>query len=313
MLWNPVLIFFGALLSDTLAHPLQKRDSSSPANNTVSGDLKSQLFPLPNIISSWTTSASLKSPLPLSDDTFRLTKLITSLSHTYMPAPDGEISMRAVYPKGSYTYMHQPMGGLSFYAPGPSSVDLSTAREATFGYSVYFPEGFQFNLGGKLPGLYGGDNDTVALSCSGGRRSTDCFSARLMWRTDGAGELYTYLPQSDANTQNLCTAPPKSICNDVYGASVGRGSFKFIPGQRTTISQRVKLNDAGESNGELELFVAGKSVVNVTGLIYREVDEGRIRGIQMQTFFGGSNETYASPQDQDSFFSDFSVAITQSL
>lgn len=53
------------------------------------------------------------------------------------------------------------------------------------------------------------------------------------------------------------------------------------------MSQRVRLNDVGVANGELELYVAGQSVIKVMGLILRDSEEGRIRGIQMQTFFGG--------------------------
>lgn len=61
--------------------------------------------------------------------------------------------MQAHYPKGSYTFTHSPEGGLSFYAPGPDAVDLTTAKEATFGYSVMFEDGFEWQKGGKLPGL----------------------------------------------------------------------------------------------------------------------------------------------------------------
>lgn len=61
--------------------------------------------------------------------------------------------MQAHYPEGSYTFTHSPEGGLSFYAPGPDEVDLTTAKEATFGYSVMFEEGFEWQKGGKLPGL----------------------------------------------------------------------------------------------------------------------------------------------------------------
>jgi hypothetical protein len=38
-----------------------------------------------------------------------------------------------------------------------------------------------------------------------------------------------------------------------------------------------------------------------------------MRGLQMQTFFGGSSSDFATPKDQDVFFSDFSVAITEKL
>ena len=108
-----------------------------------------------------------------------------------------------------------------------------------------------------------------------------------MWRTNGLGELYTYLPPDFDANQAVCNIPPFSTCNDVYGASVGRGSFNWTAGGRTTMSQRVRLNDVGQANGELELFVGGQSVVNVGGLVLTNSTTGRIRGLQMQTFFGG--------------------------
>lgn len=116
-----------------------------------------------------------------------------------------------------------------------------------------------------------------------------------MWRPDGEGELYTYLPpytdsQFKANNA-VCDIPPFSTCNPVYGASVGRGAFKFATGEWTTISQRVRLNDANEANGELQVFANGVSVIEATGLILRDSSAGKIRGIQMQTFFGGKHRS----------------------
>lgn len=133
----------------------------------------------------------------------------------------------------------------------------------------------------------GGDSDDVAISCSGGRRDDACFSSRLMWRTDGAGEMYTYLPPSYDANNNVCDVAPKSLCNPTYGASVGRGSFTFEAGKSNPVSMRVRLNDVGQENGELELFSNGESVINVGGLVLRDSDAGRIRGLQVQTFFGG--------------------------
>ena len=158
-----------------------------------------------------------------------------------------------------------------------------------------------------------------------------------MWRTAGAGEFYTYLPSSGqfaTPNKALCTVKPFSTCNPTYGASVGRGSFTFQKGVWNQISQRVLLNDAGMANGELELFFNGESVINVGGLMLRGDDAGKIRGIIMQTFFGGMSETlsfprrlthfssffcagneasFASPKDQNAYFSDFSVAITKTF
>ena len=112
-----------------------------------------------------------------------------------------------------------------------------------------------------------------------------------MWRTGGMGELYTYLPPYttagyEAN-EVQCNVPPYSECNPEYGNSIGRGAFNFTSGERGTVAMRVLLNDAGVSNGELELWYNGESVISVGGLIIRDSDEGRIRGLMMQTFFGG--------------------------
>ena len=109
-----------------------------------------------------------------------------------------------------------------------------------------------------------------------------------MWREEGAGEVYTYLPPGYAANDVQCNVPPFSTCNPTYGASVGRGAFHFQPGQWTTVSQRVRLNDPGQANGEIELFVDGQSTINVSGLVLCDSAAGRFRGIQIQTFFGGA-------------------------
>lgn len=138
--------------------------------------------------------------------------------------------------------------------------------------------------------LDGGNDAETAIGCSGGRRSTECYSVRLMWRTNGMGEIYSYLPDYEVSgfsaNKKVCDVAPMSECNPTYGASVGRGSFTFPTGQWTTVSQRVKLNDPGQANGEMQLWVNGKSVIDVSGIILRDSAAGRHRGIQMQTFFG---------------------------
>ncbi|KAM5542808.1 hypothetical protein V8D89_003769 [Ganoderma adspersum] len=263
----------------------------------------SVLFPISDT-TSWSVSQQVSDAVPFTDATG---------SHNVVKAPDGVSSIQSKYPKGSFKPSATPRGGISFYAPGPEDVDLTAAAEATLSYSVLFEDGFDFVKGGKLPGLYGGNSDAEAIGCSGGRRDNGCFSARFMWRTSGAGELYTYLPPDSPENKAVCTVPPKSDCNDVFGASVGRGAFKFTPGKRNTIGQRIRLNDVGKANGELELFVDGKSVFTVPGLVLRTAASGRIRGIQMQSFFGGNDASWATPKDQNVFFGDFSVAITEKL
>ena len=123
---------------------------SSAAPN-FRGPTLSNLFPVRQL-TEWSTSTASADPLAISDSTFGSHHILSSLPRDVVSAPDGVRSMKAHYPKGSYTFGHDPQGGFSFYGPGPSNVDLTTAKEATFAYSVYFPSGFDFMKGGKLPG-----------------------------------------------------------------------------------------------------------------------------------------------------------------
>lgn len=75
-----------------------------------------------------------------------------------------------------------PVGGAEFYA---HPVEIRSATSVTLNYSIFFPVDFDFVLGGKLPGLYGGHT-----GCSGGDSALDCFSTRLMFRPGAVGELY---------------------------------------------------------------------------------------------------------------------------
>ncbi|KAF8898265.1 hypothetical protein CPB84DRAFT_1780750 [Gymnopilus junonius] len=265
----------------SLASKVTSTSSSRTASST--GITSSQDRRNSNFSKSWTTAPSSNKALPLTDSTSGRIMSSTLLCIR---------AMKAHYPQAGR--------GFSFYAPGPSTVDLTTAKEATF----------RIQLGGKLPGLCKWrKHEEDSIGCSGGSRSAACFSARLMWRDDGKGEFYTYLPpytdpQFAAN-KAVCDVPPLSDCNPTFGASVARGSFHFAVGAWTTISER--------ANGELQLFVNGKSVINVGGLILRDSAAGRIRGMQMQTFFGGSHPEFKSPKAQDTYFSDFSIAITEKL
>lgn len=142
--------------TSSAAQETSTKKSSSSSSSTVSlgsSKLLNALFPVSDSVNAWTTAASSDDALPLSDATLNPIKILSSLSHPYVTGPEGKKAMKAHYPKGSYTFGHSPQGGISFYAPGPDSVDLTTAREATLGYSVYFPDGFDFQKGGKLPGL----------------------------------------------------------------------------------------------------------------------------------------------------------------
>jgi hypothetical protein len=97
-------------------------------------------------------------------------------------SPSGPV-LRVTYPEGSFSH---DTGGAQFYSLW-NTTDDSSFRTMMVSYELAFDSGFDWVKGGKLPGLRGGLNST---GCSGGNQADglSCFSTRLMWRTDGAGE-----------------------------------------------------------------------------------------------------------------------------
>lgn len=90
--------------------------------------------------------------------------------------------LQVTYPQGS---LHDD-GGTQLYSLW-NTTDGSSFNSMLLSYELAFDEGFNWVKGGKLPGLRGGPDPD---GCSGGNEpnGTDCFSTRLMWRKNGAGE-----------------------------------------------------------------------------------------------------------------------------
>ncbi|KAK8854648.1 hypothetical protein IAR55_003387 [Kwoniella newhampshirensis] len=216
--------------------------------------------------------------------------------------------LRVEYPQGSYS---KRTGGTQFYADPLSttagSVDRSAAGNATsdggfermlLSYDIWFPSGFAWNMGGKLPGLRGGPD---SRGCSGGNETngTGCFSTRLMWRSGGAGEVYAYVPTSQ---RNFCSESGVT-CNSDYGTSLARGSFSFATGQWQTIYMMVILNEVGRANGVVQLWYNGVQALSFQNLVIRTSSSlSSIGGLYFSTFFGGDDATWATPTDQFTYY-----------
>ncbi|KAG7091566.1 hypothetical protein E1B28_010591 [Marasmius oreades] len=212
-------------------------------------------------------------------------------------------AFEAFYPKGSINPSAPIPGGFGFYLTGPN--DFVSGQEVLMSYRVMFQNDWEWVKGGKLPGIFGGVGD-LAYKCSGGRQENrcKCFDVRLMWRQNGTGELYTYLPPTENNKKQLLAVPPVSRANNDYGFSVGRGSFTFVKGTWVCIALRLKMNTVGEEDGELELWINGHSVISIQRLSFRDSEMATIKGMHFQTFFGGHTEDWASPKDQRAWFAD---------
>jgi len=234
---------------------------------------------------------------------------------SYLKTIDGQPTLVGNYPKGSYAGSKAPGPGISgfiFQASGGPDVKLDNAKEAKLTYQVKFPKSpveFDFVEGGKMPGLYGGSDPATSAQCAGGTHREYCWSARLMWRKAGEGELYAYLPTANQKL-GFC----KDKCDVKYGASIGTGSWSFQLGEATQVTERVKLNDVGQMNGEIEVLINGESKVSLKGLQLRGDDKGRIRGAMVHSFFGGSSDTkFQSTKNQEAYFWDFKIEVTEPL
>lgn len=161
-----------------------------------------------------------------------------------------------------------------------------------------------FNKGGKLPGLRGGDDPH---GCSGGHypKEGGCFSTRLMWREGGLGEVYAYIPKN--GIKDFCKKRGVS-CDSDYGTSLHRGSFSFPRNKWQTIWLYVELNKIGTANGVVALYVDGNQKFNMTNLEIRRNDHvDSIGGLYFSTFFGGNDQSWASPTNQYTFFRNMQI------
>lgn len=195
--------------------------------------------------------------------------------------------LRVRYPAGSCSptvsdKTKAPVGGTQFFA----DLGMQPRNSLRLSYYVRFSPNFDFIKGGKLPGLFGGAINPDKQIPDG----TDSFSTRYMWRENGEGEVYAYLPTSKK-----------------HGTSIGRGNWQFQPGIWYLLEQEVRLNQPGQQDGRLRVWVNGKPVLDQNNLTFRNSDRLQIEGIFFSTFFGGSTPTWATPKDVYADFADFAV------
>ena len=167
-----------------------------------------------------------------------------------------------------------PMGGMGFrWRPGMQPATTA----ACLTYSLLLPADFQFNKGGKLPGLFGGDGPAGGKDVDG---STG-FSARFMWRSGGQGEVYAYIPGKP----------------DGRGQSIDRGAWVFPRGTWVRMDEEVVLNTPGAADGRLRVWVNGELKLRHDDIVFRTSPDLGIDGVMADIFYGGKTQEWAAPAD----------------
>ncbi|KAJ7084401.1 hypothetical protein B0H15DRAFT_849032 [Mycena belliarum] len=206
--------------------------------------------------------------------------------------------LQVTYPAGSFS---GDTGGAQFVNLW-NTTQTGGFQSMLLSYEVAFDAGFDWVKGGKLPGLRGGANPT---GCSGGNQSTglDCFSTRIMWRTNGAGEVYSYIPSPN----NLCSEKDVT-CNSDFGISLSRGSFTFASGQWNRVTLLVQLNNPVDvANGNIEVYFNDVQALAHQNLQIRASSSVTAGGLFFSTFFGGSDSSWATPRTTHTYYRNFQL------
>lgn len=161
--------------------------------------------------------------------------------------------------------------------------------------------------GGKLPGFGGGKNN--GRGCGGGVDPDECFSYRIMWRRDGWGEAYLYVPEG-MQSPEFCDLPrcngtqfqPCTICDLSSGVSFYRGSWVFQTGTWTKLRLHMKLNTPNITDGVITLDVNGQRVIDMRTINWRQYSNIFIEGLTFATWYGGSSASWSPPVDQYTLF-----------
>ena len=174
------------------------------------------------------------------------------------------------------------------------------AEEMWLAYDILFEEGFEFVLGGKLPGLCGGKCYT-----GGNRPSTgDGWSARIMWRQDGQVVQYLYFVEQ------------ASIYGDDAKWNLGETKpiKQFIPGKWHRLVTRIKLNSVpteghGDKNGIVQSWFDGELALDLDTLRLRDFANEKIDIFYLSTFHGGSNLSWSPTKDVFARYDNFIVSL----
>lgn len=147
-------------------------------------------------------------------------------------------------------------------------------------YTLTFGPNFEFVKGGKLPGLCGGPENVSGGHPADGENG---FSARLMWRREGRGEVYVYHKNQP----------------DKYGHSFPfPADFRFPEGQPVGVRMAVTMNTPGKRDGTLRVWItlpdaAEKLMVEQTDMEWRSKDTFGVDGLYFETFYGGGDKSWA--------------------
>lgn len=201
-------------------------------------------------------------------------------------AHDGQQSLRVFFPKSS---VGPSQGGHQ------ATILLEPREQYYLSYWLKFSKDFSWGNvehGGKLPGLAQGKTCSGGDVCDG----SNGFTARYMWRENGAAVLYLYHMDK-----------PHQWGEDYPLIVKGGEPFFFKRGEWVHLVQRVKINTGNLANGEVQVWVNDVEALSLEGL--RFVNDGiKIDTFYVSTFHGGNTPGWGPLNDSYLWIDDIRIS-----
>jgi hypothetical protein len=189
------------------------------------------------------------------------------------------IAMSVELPKGSAapTSSVVPKGGLSLPWQPRSLKDKTTV---CLSYQILLPSDFDFNLGGALPGVFGGVE-----------QSNDRFLVQLGWRQGGSIGATSYVTLDAKKWKQQAEAE---------GYTIPRGRW-------VKIDQEVILNEPDLENGVLRVWLDGALAIDKADIAYRVKPDITLAGVAADLFYSGEDVSGRAPADAKVMLSPFEI------
>eukprot|EP00892_Ulva_mutabilis_P011299 jgi/Ulvmu1/8541/UM044_0075.1 len=208
--------------------------------------------------------------------------------HTKIKSKSGREYLQVSLKKGCYGT--DSGRGCGLYGRMPVSPG-SKAKTMTLEYTMRFGSNFDWNRGGKLPGLCAGQCPT---GCDKNISPSEGFSARIMWTdnecqgspkgckkgSSGGMHIYAYYSNMQGNKG----------CGDEYTFMSGSKAMVVYPNKDYKIQLVVKMNSGRKADGYMKAYLNGKMVAKKTGMMTGPMP---IESIMWDNFFGGSSDMAA--------------------
>lgn len=185
--------------------------------------------------------------------------------------------------------------GLQFY------MVVEQQPEAYLQYKFRLDEAFDFTAGMKLPGL-GNTPGFINPTAQRALGENDGFSARFMLKESainsefGELELYIYRPFKEEG-------PGVKIPLLQDGQPI-----LIKKGETYTLDQHIVMNDIGQSNGTIEVWLNGQSVLHLSNEFFGNSADNGINRAFVDVWHGGRDASFAPTVDSEIIIDDIAVS-----